>query len=323
MIATIRALMTVLAVGIGATASAQTPNPAGAKLFEEGRALAKDGRYEAACAKFEQSLALDPAIGTQLNYADCHEKLGQHAEAWRIFDAAADAEKITNPVRARFARERADALLSKVGVVVISVTTPATPKLAISIGGRSIKPAAVIREIVDPGSVSLTASAASGTPFEATETVAAGKTITFTIPAFPDAEPPGAGAAGGDVEPSTPEPTHVRRRSRVFIAYGVGAAGALTLASGIVVGLAARSDYQAQFDGGECQDVEPRPVCSPQGFGAQSRARSLATVGTVLGVGGLALIAGGAVLFFTAPRDLVVTPTVSSQSAGVAVVGNF
>jgi tetratricopeptide (TPR) repeat protein len=312
---TVRAVVVLLGVGVG-TAHAQTPDPAGAKLFEEGRALAKLGKYKAACAKFEQSLAVDPAIGTQLNYADCHEKLGQNAEAWHIFDAAADAEEITNPVRAKFARERADALLPKVGIVVLDVATPSAPDLAISIGGRSIKAAAVVREIVDPGSIEITARAASGTPFHATETVTAGNTITLAIPAFPD-------AVSGDRPPSTSDAVTVRRRSRLYIAYGVGAAGALSLVSGIVVGLAAKGDYQAQFDNGNCQDVDPRPTCTRDGLEAQNRARSLATVGTVLGVGGLALIAGGAVLFLTAPRDLVVTPTVTSQSAGVSVVGIF
>jgi tetratricopeptide (TPR) repeat protein len=312
----VRVVVVLAVVVLGATAGAQTPDPAGARLFEEGRALAKQRRYKEACAKFEESLALDPAIGTQLNYADCHEKLGQNAEAWRIFDAAADAEEITNPSRAKFARGRADAILPKVGVIVLDVATPAAPGLAITIGGRSIKAAAVIREIVDPGSIEITARAASGSPFQATETVTAGHTITLAIPAFPD-------PTSGDRSSTASDAVTVRRRSRVYIAYGVGAAGALSLASSIIVGLAANDDYQAQIENGNCQDTGPTTTCTREGVDAQNRARSLATVGTVLGVGGLALIAGGAVLFFTAPRDLGITPTVTSQSAGVSVVGIF
>jgi tetratricopeptide (TPR) repeat protein len=300
---------------LGATASAQTPSADGAKLFEEGRALAKAGKHEQACAKFEQSLALDPAIGTQLNYADCHEKLGQNAEAWRIFDAAADAEKITNPARAKFARERADALLPKVGIVVINVETPQAPNLTISIGGRTVKPAAVMREIVDPGSVEITARAASGAPFDATETVAAGASVTITVPAFPD-------EAEAPMEPTFPQ-QGPRRRSRVFLSYGVAAAGVVSLAAGIVVGLAAKGDYEAQLDNGNCTRLDGRSVCSQEGVDAQNAARSLGTVGTVLGVGGIVLVAGGAVLYLTAPRDLVLVPTVTAQSAGLALVGNF
>lgn len=311
-----RELALVIVVALAAPAGAQTPNREGAKLFEEGRALAKAGKHEQACAKFAKSLALDPAIGTQLNYADCHEKLGQYVDAWRIFDSAADAEKITNPERAKFARGRADALLPKVGIVVIEVQTPISPQLAITIGGRAVKAAAVIREIVEPGPVEISARAASGDPFQATETVAAGKTVKVSIPAFAD-------RGGSMAESPAGEPRAVRRPSRVYLAYGVGGMGVLSLATGIVVGLAAKGNYDAQFDSGNCQRIEPNSVCNAEGFAAQNSARSLGTIGTVLGVGGLAMIAGGAVLFLTAPRDLVIIPTMTAQSAGLAVVGNF
>jgi tetratricopeptide (TPR) repeat protein len=309
-------LALLLVAAVRAAAHAQAPDPRGAKLFEEGRALAKAGKYREACAKFQSSLEIDPAIGTQLNYADCHEKLGQYAEAWRIFDGAADAEKITNPTRARFARERADALLRKVGVVVLEVQSP-DPRVAILIGGRAIKAAPVIREIVDPGSVVITASGAGDDRFETTETVAAGQTITITIPVLAEQ------SQSAKVDPSDDAHPAERRRSRVYLAYGLGGVGVASLATGIVVGLVARGDYNTQFENGNCVDTQPNPMCSAAGVAAQNDARSLATTGTVLGVGGLVLIASGAVVFLTAPRDLVVTPTMTSQSAGVTLVGKF
>ena len=121
---------------------------------------------------------------------------------------------------------------------------------------------------------------------------------------------------------------HEAGRAVVLLADDVrwdalGAAGVLSLASGVVIGLAAKSDYEAEFDSERCMDVDPGPVCTPEGAKAQNRARDLATVGTVLGIGGLALAAGAAVVYFTAPRDLVITPTASSQAVGLAVVGNF
>jgi tetratricopeptide (TPR) repeat protein len=299
-------------IALGGVAAADTPDPEGAKLFEEGRALAKQGKYAEACDTFRKSLALDPAIGTQLNYADCHEKLGQNAEAWRLFDAAADAEKITNPQRAKYSRERADALLPKLGVVVLELGSPEAKDLEVTVNDHAIKPGAIVREIVDPGEISIDASARGATPFHASEKVEAGETVKVAIPAFPD--------AGDDQSTVINAP---RRRSRVFLAYGLGGAGVLTLTAGIVVGLAAKADYEAEFDSRRCMDVDPGPVCTTEGADAQNRARRLATVGTVLGVGGIALAATAAVVFFTAPRDLVITPTASSQAVGLAVVGNF
>lgn len=298
-------LMAVAAVARAA------PDPEGARLFEKGRALAKEGNYDEACKTFAKSLEIDPAIGTKLNYADCHEHLAQLAEAWRLFDEVAEAEKITNPSRAKYARERADKLLPKVGVVILEVATPSVSGLTIKVGDHEVIPAATVHEIVDPGTVEITAHAQSGEPFSDSETVAAGQTITIKVPAFPDATPP------------TTETHSVRRRSRVYLAYGLGAGGVLALASGVLVGVTAKGDYQAQLDNGECNLVDGSPVCSRMGYDEQQRARRLASVGTWLGVGGIALLAAGTAVFLTAPRDLVVTPTADATSAGVAVVGNF
>ena len=80
--------------------------------------------------------------------------------------------------------------------------------------------------------------------------------------------------------------------------------------------------YREQIDAGNCTDTSP-PLCNVIGYSAQSNARTLANVGTGFGVAGLAVIGAGAVVFLTAPRDLMVAPTVSERSAGVTVVGRF
>lgn len=321
----VRALVMGLVLAVGSSvAIAQQPNPEGAKLFEDGRELAKAGKYAEACDRFARSLEIDPAIGTQLNYADCHEKMGQHVEAWRLFDGAAEAEKITNPQRAKFARERADALLPKLGVVVLRIATPDAPAIAVSIAGRTMKAAPVLTEIVKPGEVTITVTS-SGEPFQRTEKVAAGKTITIDVPAF--AEPATVGGGTQAVLEPVAGPVDTggsRRRSRLLLAYGVGGAGGVALLAGVFIGLRAKNNYNEQFDNMNCTETDGSPVCNDTGFSAQSDAVSLANVGTVLGVGGLALIAGGAVLYFTAPEsDVVVTPTATAQSAGISVVGRF
>ena len=59
------------------------------------------------------------------------------------------------------------------------------------------------------------------------------------------------------------------------------------------------------------------------GFKAQNDAVSLANVGTALGIGGGVLVGAGVVLFLTAPKDVVVTPTATASSGGISVVGRF
>lgn len=316
----------MIVLAFAGSAAAQQPNPQSERLFKEGRELADQGKFKEACEKFEQSLELDPAIGTQLNYANCHEKQGHNARAWRLFDSAADAEKITNPDRAKFARGRADALLPKVGVVILKLATPDAPTLTVSIAGRTVKPAPVITEIVDPGDVEISVTARAAQPFARTEKVAAGKTVTLEVPALAAAAPVGGGVADGGGTPvgiDTGE-RGPRRKSRVMLAYGVGAAGAASLVVGVALGLKARSDYNAEFGNGCEERPDGPPLCfDDPSIKAQNDAISLAKVGTVFGVGGLVLVGAGAVLFLTAPRDVAVTPTATASSAGISVVGRF
>ena len=60
------------------------------RLFLEGRELYKAGKLEKACAKFERAHELDKGPGIVANLAECRERFGDPAEAWRLFrDAAA------------------------------------------------------------------------------------------------------------------------------------------------------------------------------------------------------------------------------------------
>ena len=68
------------------------------------------GRFAEACPKFEESMRLDPAIGTLLNLARCYESMGDVPAACQRYaqaEALANAEGQT--ARAGFAqRSRAN-----------------------------------------------------------------------------------------------------------------------------------------------------------------------------------------------------------------------
>lgn len=305
-----RRALTIVGLLLGSTAAVLAQSADGAKLFEEGRALAKDGKWAEACDTFAKSLELDPAPGTKLNFADCHEHLGHLAQAYRLFIEVAQADKTANADRAKFAQGRADALADKLGTVVVKLAAPDAAGTSVTIAGRIVPVAAEIREKVDPGDVTVEVNAPNAPPFSRTAAAKAGATVVVDVPA-PKVE----------IEPAT-QTTTVRRHTNVVIAYTLGGAGVASLTTGVLMGLVARSRYNDQFTSGNCVDTSP-PQCNPDGYKEQSNAVTLANVGTVFGIAGLAMIAGGAVVFLTAPRDLVITPTASAQSAGLTVVGTF
>jgi len=75
--------------------------------FTEGRRLMSAGNFSAACAKFEESLSYEGALGARLNLAACYEKLGDKQRACKHWLAAINSGM--GDARTRFATERARA----------------------------------------------------------------------------------------------------------------------------------------------------------------------------------------------------------------------
>jgi hypothetical protein len=74
-----------------ATADARADDAAVAEaLFRSGREAMDRGDHATACEKFKESQRLDPAAGTLLNLADCSERLGRTATAWRAYAEAVE-----------------------------------------------------------------------------------------------------------------------------------------------------------------------------------------------------------------------------------------
>ena len=67
-----------LVLALTATAAAE---PTADEYFKHGRELLKSHKYADACAQFEHSQQLDPAIGTLYNIAQCDAEIGKLATA--------------------------------------------------------------------------------------------------------------------------------------------------------------------------------------------------------------------------------------------------
>ncbi|HTR50663.1 MAG TPA: hypothetical protein VMJ10_08145 [Kofleriaceae bacterium] len=307
----------VLVVVAASPAFADDAKQQAAQLFEEGRQLDKDGKYAEACDKLAQSFALDAAPGTELNLGDCHEHLGHLAEAWHRFDHAAVQFEAAKDDRAKYARERRDALEPKLGVVVVKHPDPSA---AVTIAGRAEPTtAAEIREHVDPGSIEIRV----GTETKRVD-VGAGATVRVDV-APVVATPTGGGVVGttpvaGDTSPGP------RSRTRVWLAVGAWGLGAVWLGGSFVIGSDANNDYKRATEGPipECTSQSGKLVCTSDGYNTVNHSISLANEATGFAIVGIVLGAAGTYLFLTAPREhLTVAPTATASSAGVILSGSF
>src|SRR5262245_58078037 len=109
------------------------------RLFREGRADLDRGDYTSGCAKMERSYAIDPegaGGGTVGNLAECETHFGHLGKAWRLWnDAELRWKRAGNASNVKFAQEHAAAVAASATTVVIGVSDPTAPGLAITLNG--------------------------------------------------------------------------------------------------------------------------------------------------------------------------------------------
>lgn len=157
------------------------------KLFQEGRALMSEGKYGAACAKLEESMKIKRGIGTLYNVADCYEKLGHTAKAWRHFrEAASKAAASGDGERATAAQERADALEPMLMKLRIELSPGAQTITGLELsrdGSLVPREERGVAVPVDPGNYRVSATA-PGRRAWSTEVIVRepGKVVTVSVP---------------------------------------------------------------------------------------------------------------------------------------------
>ena len=295
-------------------ASTARGQPAGEadRLFDEGRAFAKQGKYAEACASFQRSFDLDHATGTELNLGDCHERLGHLRKAWELYTSAAEEfEAAGNAARSKFARERADAVAARLGTIVLRVPQPQPLGLAITVAGRVVQPRPEVKQLVEPGAVEITAAAPGRTGFVTTRQVGSGATLVVQVPALA-------------LEVLGTRAEAPRRPGRVRLAWGVLAGSAVTgLAAGGLT-LLAKHDYDTTVDGPHCTHVTGGVTCDSSGTSAIHSAQLVADAGTGLAVACGALAVTGLIVYVSAPHDdVVVAPIAGLHTAGLSISGQF
>jgi hypothetical protein len=306
-----------LVVLTGASAAAQSNAAIAEQMFREGQQLLRQGHFSQACEKLAASQRLDPAIGTLMNLAYCHELEGKTASAWSEYsDAAAQAAHASEPQRAAFAREHAAALeptLSKMRVDIQQAIANAEVRL----DGIPLPAASIGPEVpVDPGDHVLEASAPGKKPWRQPLHVDQGRGLTVARIELED------DAAAGVSAPAESHPS----RTLAYVLGGVGVA-----AVGVGVALLVRAyafDRKSNDEANTARQFSPPdPVFVSASLADHQSAVTNQTAGLVTAGVGAAVLGAGAYFFFargSAPTTgLQVVPELSPGRAAMSVGGAF
>jgi hypothetical protein len=248
------------------------------------------------------ALGLARAYAANGKYVEAHEtynriiREGAPAGAPAAFQSAVDA-----------AKNEIGAVAPKIGAVVISVTGATGPK--VTLDDQPFSNAALgVKRAANPGTHVVRASAEGYKPAEARVTVTEGGTATanLTLENDPNAAAaaatgpaapvtgPAAPAGGVSAPPAESEGGGSSVKTIGIVLMGVGAAG---LAAGAITGIMAMGKHSSLSD--ECPDGK----CAEDKQSDIDGYKTLGTVSTVGFIAGGVLAAGGAVLFFTAPKE--------------------
>jgi serine/threonine-protein kinase len=330
------ALLATGALCVAAPASAQTPAPVPApvvspappapatptpadQLFNEAMVLRGAGDYTAACPKFAASKELAPGIGVTLYLAECYERTGRPASAWREFREAEKLARAKGDKRADVAAARAAALEPTLDRITVAAPEGGLPaNTVITVDGAAVPadfvgtPLAVnpgdhVVAVTYPGqaSLSFTAHVDAQTP-TTTIRIAAPSTSPATPPAAPGATS-SAPAAATSATPAAADAGGNTAARVGGIALGVvGAAGI-----GVGVWLLTDKVREVMPDGSVC-DPHLRAHAIPEGVAA-------------IAVGAGAVVSGVVLYLVNRPHSTEVSlaPSITPQGASAVLTGRF
>lgn len=307
-------LAVLLLVSPARPAFAQGDTVTAEALFQQGRALLDARKLAEACPKLAESLRLDPATGTLIALALCHESEGKLASAWAEFsEAEGRSRNEGRKDREQVARERAEALQPRLSSLTIDVSpeAAATPGVEVKRDGFVLGRGAWGTAVpIDGGEHQIEVTAPGKVPWTRTVTVNIERDhVRVAVPALVDASvvpPAPAGPVethGGTAEtrpaasPAELAPPSSAGESRAWgtlewVGVGAAAGGVIALGAGGYFLMDALDRKKAAEP--DCNDDNQ---CNSDGLTALDDAVGSGNMATLFSVVGGVLVGGGATLF--------------------------
>ena len=335
-------VVSLFAVATSPRAVAQSASVQAQSLFDEGRKLLAAGKLAQACAAFDSSQKLDPAVTTLLNLADCREQNQQLATAWGAFVEARRMAKASNNTKlSRVATTHAQKLEPRLSKLAIMVPTDSQlPGLEVVRDTEPVPPAAWNHTLpIDGGTYTITARAPGREPWSITKIIKTeSDTVTVSVPVLGEARSVASNASGAPGNrPPKPQPqaaetatgalgveTGNPRRvdpspARSFPVVPVVVGGGSVVMAGVAIGFL--------VSGNRLYDRAKAAGPGAAGESLRSSANTRRYLAEGFGVAAVGC-AGAAIYLYVSDRGgrsdaTAIAPVASPQLTGLAVVGTW
>jgi hypothetical protein len=301
-------------------------------LFQEGKLLMEQKRFAEACPKLAESQRIDPAGGTLLRLALCHELEGRTATAWaELQQALAVAQRDRHKERMQLAQQALDRVTPRLVklAVVVPPEVATTPGLVVRRNGTELAPAAWgVSAAVDPGEHLIEAAAPGRAPFsKRIQLSSEGTQQQVQIPPLAPAREPSAAASSPPItalpppppssSPPSPPEAPAAPSATPTASYVLGGVGLVSLGVGGFFGFRALSGRR------DALDLCPQTPCSDRaGVDRNEDARRDAWVANA-GVG-IGVVALGLGVYLALRRPSAVgTARLAPAPGGALVLGRF
>jgi hypothetical protein len=288
--------------------------------FKAAMTLRGAGNDAAACPNFAASKQLAPAVGVTLYLAECYQRTGRTASAWREFRDAERLARERNDKRADVAAQHAAALESSLDRLTVSAPAAASKAgIVVSVDGAALAPELWGSALaVDPGDHVVTVEADAQPPKTFTAHVGGSNPsaivhIGEALPASRSTASSDAASAGPGTGALAPTPADsVPASDRGTTGRYAGIALAVAGAAGIGIGTWLVTSKTRTMDNGQLCDPRLRPHAIPEGVVAFS-------------AGGVALISGIVLYYVNRPgrTEVSLAPTVVPGGGGAMLSGSF
>jgi hypothetical protein len=288
-------------------AAAQSNAAIAEKLFLDGRALMNAGKVHEACQKFADSQGADPALGTLMHLAACHEKDHRPATAWSEFtDAAEQARNSGQHDREHFAQTHAAALEKQLQKIVLDVASPVAG-IEVKLDSQSLPAGVIGTEIpLDPGDHDLDVTAPGKKPWHRSGlNLGTSTTVTHVAIALENEATPAPTAVAAAPDASSPVPVAATVGTPDEISPRTGqtakrVAGFAAAAAGVGLLVVAGVEESTSISRKNDESKYPLPLATSQRAEVADQSKTAQTYAIVFGATGVVALGVGLYLVLTA-----------------------